>query len=48
MLRAMNHDEIVNKCVLALAREHALTVPETLAALDRHPIEIALAGAATD
>ena len=35
----MKHDKIVHQRVLALAEDHGLTVPETLAALDKHPIE---------
>src|SRR5215469_3337661 len=33
-------DDLVNKRVRALAADHGLTVPETLAALDKHPIEL--------
>src|SRR5262252_5010204 len=33
-------DDLVNKRMRALAAEHGLTVPETLATLDRHPIEL--------
>ena len=33
-------NRIVNKRVRALAADHGLTVPETLAALDKHPIEL--------
>ena len=33
-------DDLVNKRVRALAVDHGLTVPETLAALDKHPIEL--------
>ena len=36
----MDHDEIVNKRVRALAADHGLTVSETFAAVDRHPIEL--------
>ena len=33
-------DDLVNKRVRALATDHGLTVPETLAALDKHPMEL--------
>jgi hypothetical protein len=33
-------DDLVNKRVRALAADHGLTVQETLAALDKHPIEL--------
>ena len=33
-------DDLVNKRVRALAADHGLTVPETLAALDKHTIEL--------
>src|SRR5262252_10449253 len=33
-------DDLVNKRVRALAADHGPTVPETLAALDKHPIEL--------
>ena len=33
-------DDLVNKRVRALAADHGLTVLETLAALDKHPIEL--------
>ena len=36
----MDQDENVNKRVRALAADHGLTVSETLAALDKHPMEL--------
>jgi len=33
-------DDLVNKRVRVLAADHGLTVPETLASLDKHPIEL--------
>jgi hypothetical protein len=35
----VDHDKLVNKRVRALAADHDL-IPETLAALDRHPIAL--------
>jgi hypothetical protein len=36
----MDHDELVNKRVHAIARAHDCTVDQVNAALDRHPIEL--------
>src|SRR5215472_3294696 len=36
----MDHDELVNKRVHAIARAHDCTVDDVHAALDRHPIEL--------
>jgi len=36
----MNHDEIVNKRIRRIARDHACSVAEVSAALDHHPIEL--------
>jgi hypothetical protein len=36
----MDHDEIVNKRVRRIARDHSCTVADVHAALDRHPIEL--------
>jgi hypothetical protein len=36
----MDHDEIVNKRVRALAKDRGITVAETLASLDAHLIEL--------
>ena len=33
-------DDLLTKRVSALAADHGLTVPETLAALGKHPIEL--------
>ena len=36
----MDHDELVNKRVAQIARDHGCTVDQVNAALDRHPIEL--------
>jgi hypothetical protein len=36
----MDHDELVNKRVHAIARAHDCTIDDVHAALDRHPIEL--------
>jgi hypothetical protein len=36
----MDHDNIVNKRVRRIARDHSCTVDDVHAALDRHPIEL--------
>ena len=36
----MDHDELVNKRVHAIARAHGCTIDDVHAALDRHPIEL--------
>jgi len=36
----MDHDELVNKRVHAIAKAHRCTVDDVHAALDRHPIEL--------
>src|SRR5215831_3318243 len=36
----MDHDEIVNKRVRRIAKDHRCTVDDVHAALDRHPIEL--------
>src|SRR5215471_14472092 len=36
----MDHDELVNRRVHAIARAHDCTVDDVHAALDRHPIEL--------
>src|SRR5215471_16512824 len=36
----MDHDNIVNKRVRRIARDHSCTVDDVNAALDRHPIEL--------
>ena len=36
----MDHDELVNKRVHAIARAHSCSIADVHAALDRHPIEL--------
>jgi len=36
----MNHDEITNRRVRRIAKDHGCSVAEVNAALDRHPIEL--------
>jgi hypothetical protein len=36
----MDHDELVNKRVHAIARAHGCSIDDVHAALDRHPIEL--------
>jgi|SRR5215472_12252220 len=36
----MDHDELVNRRVKQIARDHGVTVADVHAALDRHPLEV--------
>jgi hypothetical protein len=39
-LALLDHDEIVNKRVARIARDHGCTVAEVNTVLDAHPVEI--------